>query len=699
MVEIKFAVAEGQQFSPTVRDIIKAAAQAVWGEDETFELTPHPAGPGVVMFGDLAPDGILTYSPAQIATASDALSLLTQTFKIYDGQVTLPELRYEVLTSTEKLRDLGDRVVVDIETKGDIDGPPSERQILSVGIWDGTDKPVYIISAELFYANIGRIRYALEKREIIAHNSKFDLKDLNYHLESNLRAWADSLVLHYCMHPGAGHKLKILARMYLGVPDWEADIKKYLKGKDYSTIPFENLARYNAADVYYTGILLIRLHNIATPDALRFYKQRMIDSRFLQDIEEGRGVHLDLDYFQRLDADYTTRLEQMKADLAQMVGDENFNPGSPAQVKKALASMGHVLTSTDVKTLTPLKDEIPFVGALLDYRGEKKLHGTYVQGMLKRQRDGFVHPGFSEVGTITGRLASTNPNIQNIPRKSPIKQGIDCPPGYVIVTADYSQVEARVMACMSEDKEMQAAFQPDSEDFFDLLMPTFFPKEFPTLDDYLAYKASVGGEDKVYRAKGKGVIYGLAFGREARAIGIALGMDEKGASGLIGAYARKYPVMWEWREEMKAKALRGELVSKFGMLFEREIITAYNMADIERSALSFTPQHHANQLLVNGVRKTHEQIKAQGLDAWVHALVHDAGYLYVRADQAELVAKMLQTNMEEAGSDVFGDLVVFSAVPVMGYNWEHLHACDACGHTPYHCSKCPDSGHACKEEA
>ena len=176
-------------------------------------------------------------------------------------------------------------------------------------------------------------------------------------------------------------------------------------------------------------------------------------------------------------------------------------------------------------------------------------------------------------------------------------------------------------------------------------------------------------EDKVYRAKIKGVVYGLAFGRGAAAIGEAIGADREYAQGLIDNYFEAYPTLYNWREGIKRLAVAGELEALTGMPFEAEIVHWRNRAELERSGLSFMPQHHANQLMLNGARKVHENLNGRG---WIHAIVHDAAYLYVKEEHAEEVACELEAALVESGQEFFGDAVVFAAEPKIGNNWEEV---------------------------
>ena len=657
------------KFTPTFVDVLKGAKRYAFGDAEVeFEQVDQP-GAGVLCFGTGLVGHLMPTSKV-LTMSADGLSLLVRGLKISAGTIPLPAPKQaRVIESVAELDALGEHIVVDIETRGDIDGPRADLELLCIGIWDGSDKPVMLVPADLCASK--ELGEFLTSRKIICHNSAFDVAVLNALLGTRLRPNADTMVLHYSMHPASkSHGLKDLARYYLGVDDWDRDLEQYTgkgKSKDYGKIPLDILYRYCALDVYYTGLLLVALTEEATDESKRFYGQRMKDNNLLIEIEEGPGVFIDVPYFERLYDNMQADLDSLRSKTTQITGVQTFNPGSHVQVKAYLASAGIEVKSTEAKELEKFKGD-PFIDALLEYKKTLKMRG-FVKTFLEKNVNGYLRPQFKIARTTTGRLASANVNIQQIPREGPVKRGIIAPTGYKIVTADYSQVELRVMAVLSGDKEMQKHFQPDSSDFFDALMPSAFPDLFPTLDAYGAYKAEHGGKDKVYRTVVKQIIYGLSYARGAAAIAESIGQDRDYAQGIIDNIFDAYPQWGQWRETIKEQAVKGELTAWTGMPFEAEIVHWRNRAELERSGLSFMPQHHANQLMLNGARKVHENLNGRG---WIHAIVHDAAYLYVKEEHAEEVACELEAALVESGREFFGDAVVFAAGPEIGNNWEEV---------------------------
>jgi DNA polymerase-1 len=673
---VKKSKTERQTFKPLHKEVLREALDAAYGPGTPVKFKRVEPGPGVLCFGDLHPQGLLSITPAQMLTAGAARYMLTKAFQLWINRPRLT-MRYEVITDPTELLDLGDLLMVDIETKGDLDGPKDQLTILRVAFWDGDpDHPVMVVRQDTFYANTNFFRHYFRSRKWMAHNAKFDLPIICAALGIEMiYPVQDTLILHYAMHPSMTHDLKDVCRITLGVPDWEAGIEQYVgkgKNKDYSKIPDELLDQYVAYDVFYASHLLRALIEECDDLAWNFYCQRLADVNMLQEIESGQGVKVDLEYLAQFKATMEAEAADLLTKLQTITDKPDFNPGSWQQVQRYLASVGVHTPSTDEKHLTALKGEgkaVEFITTLLDYRAVSRGLSNYIRPALANNVDGYLLPSFLGHGTITGRTSSQNPNIQNIPRDKRYKKAYVAPEGYVVLSADYSQIEARVMACLSGDKNLIAKFQPGSPDFFDALMPSFFPEIFPTVEDYLRYEAEeCDGDEAEYRAKGKGVTYGLAFGRMARAIGIALEMPQEDAQRLIDNYFKDHPDLFIWREQIQEQAIRGELYSLFGMIFEQDTITDRNEAATERSALSFMPQHHANQIMLLAARKIVDYLRETGYGR-VHALVHDACYLYVLEDHAAEVSAKVEELMAQAGREVFGDIVPFVAKSKVGKSW------------------------------
>lgn len=678
---------------PPVQDIIGALVEAfpevkdveLW--DETTDRTIP-----VLVLGNMPPITpafyVKTLSQKQILTNPAAMTELEVALRNLLKPPTFPPMKYKVVKrlTWQEEADLGDVLVVDIETGGRFDQAirPNEKTLLCVGINDG--KHIYVFDRDgCNYATAGgdQLTRILTKpgRKLIAHNMKFDFPILDVLLGISERKGKclyghfDTMLMHHAINHGAKeHDLKNLCHKYLGAPDWESGKDQYVrKAKDFSAIPAEILHEYNAYDVYWTWYLFKYLSKIAKAEpritGVALHEFRM--SSFFQDVEKN-GVAIDLPYLNVLAEKFEGEAEPLLARLRELVGDEGFNPRSPQQVQRFFAREGVALKSTDEKTLVALKlteEDDPvlweFRDALLTYRGIEKNRGTYVEGIRSRLRGNIVYPTFWVHGTSTGRLSSRDPNIQNIPRDKAIRRlVVPRANGRTMVQADYSQAELRVMAVLSGDKYLQSLFQEDSPDFFDALMPVAYPG--------LNLEKITAQQRKDLRAKLKGVIYGMSYGRQAAAIAVSLDMEVQQAATIMDNYFKQAPDLYQWRKDISAIALdpTRALVSPFGRQYQAEVVTSRNKQNVVNSALAFLPQSTASDLCVVAAEHVQAHLQSgQYGDTLIVATIHDAILLDVPDEYIEKVKPMVTQEMRDSGRKMFGDLVLFDADTKAGPSW------------------------------
>ena len=641
---------------------------------------------------------VKTLSQKQILSNPAAMTELEVALRNLLKPPTFPPMEYEVVKylTPEQEAALGNVLVVDIETGGNFDKAlrPNEKYLLCVGINDG--KHIYVFDRDgCAYGTRGgdQLTRILTKpgRKLVAHNMKFDFPILDeqlcisMHGKGPLYGHFDTMLMHHSINHGAKeHDLKNLCHKYLGAPDWESGVKEYVKkSKDYSSIPPDLLHLYNAGDVYWTWWLLKYLEKIALSEPDRLPKVALHEfkmSRFFQDVEKN-GVGVDVPYLTTLREELNAREEPVLARLRNAAKDDDFNPGSWQQVKRHFSrAYGINLASTDEKHLNavvadednPDSEVTLFVNDLLEYREIGKMRGTYVDGILKRRRDNIVYPTFWVHGTSTGRLSSKDPNIQNIPRDKAIRRlVVPRAEGRTMIQADYSQAELRVMACLSGDPYLQSLFQPDSPDFFDNLMPIAFPN--------IDLASLSAGARKQLRAKLKGVIYGMSYGRQAKAIALSLTEEDRKnpttvqeAQMIMDNYFKQAPHLYQWRKDVTEIALdpTRTLVSPFGRQYQAEVVTSRNRQNVVNSALAFLPQSTASDLCVVAAENVQARLQTgQYGDTLIVATIHDAILLDTPDDQIEAVKPMVTNFMRQAGRDVFGDLVLFDADTKAGSSW------------------------------
>jgi DNA polymerase I-like protein with 3'-5' exonuclease and polymerase domains len=249
-----------------------------------------------------------------------------------------------------------------------------------------------------------------------------------------------------------------------------------------------------------------------------------------------------------------------------------------------------------------------------------------------------------------------------IPREKRLKKMVKVSaPGRVIVGADLSQAELRVMALESHDEWLISAFQPGAGDFFDLLLAQAYPeRDWFELHARQADHDDPGNFYTDKRAAMKGVVYGKSFGRGDKAIAAALKITLREAQRLSEAFIRPGSAFAMWREEIEFRALNGlDIVSPFGRHFQSELVTRANRQSVINSALSFTSQTTANDICLSAALALDPQLAQY--DAWLLGTIHDAIYPEAPEEHAEAVGELTAKCLREAGRAVYGDLVPFDS--------------------------------------
>ena len=364
---------------------------------------------------------VFTYSLAQIVTKANAVSVLKASLnQFYLWQKVHPKKL--VLGPLDRM-DFDKPIAVDIETSGNLGNvhTPEEVKILSISFYqEGRWACWYGFTGLSSYESelLSKIKYP------IWHNGKFDIRVIEAQTGIRMPNYFDTMLAHHVLNQAAGdHKLKNLARRYLGAPEWEADLKQWtVGGAYYENIPTQKLIEYNCWDVYWTYELWKYLEPqiLADEQASAVFMLEMAAADMLLDVEQF-GFAVDVPAAEQLELDLTAEVGSLRNKLRIITSNPNYNPGSWQQTKAYVqGAFSVVLPSTDEDAMIALKKNYTasatFVDTLLAYRKAKKSLSTYVVGLLNRQRDGRVHTTFLVHGTSTGRLSSSGPNIQNIPR-------------------------------------------------------------------------------------------------------------------------------------------------------------------------------------------------------------------------------------------------------------------------------------------
>lgn len=664
--------------TPTALAVVREAKTNVFGDDPVDFAEVQTPGPGVLCFGKGHPRAVETLTIPQVTTSPFAVSALTEAFLLIRDPHSPRPPKAEV--NPDPWWEFDTVLAYDIENAPD-------GSLLTLAVTDGDTLGVWTESFEEVAAALAPCYY------LVGHGMKYDTKVIERNTGHALVQFFDTMIARYTLHPASqGHlDLKSVARRVLGAPEWEADIKKYTNSgdnADYSKIPLDRLIEYNAADAWYTFLLYLHLKPLVEHDPAFWFTMRTTWT--ISHIERV-GIAIDLEHVTNLSAELEAEAAKHRAELPMA------NPGSWMQVLKALGEAGvpvefkpkdvstqqwkarkralerkGIVTGTDEKALSKLT-HVGFVPNLLAWRSATKLRSTYCESYLAKHEDGLLFPTYNAHGTSTGRLSSSVPNFQNVPRDTRLRKIFRSRvPEGLFVSADYKNAELRTMAMLSDDKAMQAMFQPGMPDYFDSTIPVAFPEY--TWESYQALKESDPDEAKEMRTLLKTVIFGLSYNRQAPAIAEALGLSVEYAQSVIDNYLSGFPDLKAWRKRVEGAAVnpdkRDFLTTPFGKRFESEVITNNNRQSVINAALAFLPQSTASDICVDAAGRVLPQLP-EGV--FLVGLVHDMhGYDVTDPDKLPELVALLEREMPAAGARVFGDAVPFMVDIEIGRSWgEH----------------------------
>lgn len=627
-----------------------------------------------------------TYSFAKLFTLCNPLSILSLAFDRLFDVSEIPKLDFRMAGSITEVPKAS-VWYVDIETKGDINAQvPSWDKIISLGIC--ANGVSYVIPEEVVQLEKELIQDALYENQIVLHNAKFDIG----YLEVNPH-YGDTMLKHYALFPNAPQGLKELADIYLGEEDWDSDIKQYLgkltakenkalEGSErvelegdayyeqgvaytasngYERIPRYKLYLYNAYDVHFTWLLDNLMDERWYSNEEFAYAQTVYDmllnySYMFGDIE-SKGVRFDVEYMNKLETEMTDKKLKAEQELNELAGRE-INPRSPKQVKDLLNERGHGVSSTGEAILLKL-DKDPVVDKILEIRKYSKMLGTYITGYKDQLIGDRGYPSFKLATSTTGRLGGSGTSLLTMPRDKEIKRMVLPDEGQVLVAADLSQAELRVLACESGDQGLINAFRDDAGDFFDELLKAA----------YEDFKADGSVEHREIRTKMKAVVYGASFARGTKAIADSLEISMAEARSLVETFIVPGSDFEKWRKYTANEVIMSRpLYTKYGRRFHNEVVLSYTSENIKRSGLSFISQATANDICLQAAYNLWEFGELEKYNARIVTTIHDAIYVSCPPQHAGEIGKMLVDALEKEGHDLYDGTVKFAADAEWGYN-------------------------------
>lgn len=569
-----------------------------------------------------------------------------------------------------------DRIVVDIETDTEKDiafDHPNNYELLCVGICYEKGKVVVIERNALksekvlqWMANLFR------RKKVIAQNGKYDAAGL-YPRMGNIDIWFDTMIASYCCDERPGiHSLGYQGTEILGTPDWKNVLDKYNpKALGYGVIPADELDKYNAFDCAITWDLAEYWMERLEQEGLRGLHDRLVAAANELKFVELNGFPIDIEYNTKLMTEYLASLEVIREELRDLLREpqyRDFNPNSPKQVREALEEVFDVrVASTNEETLKGLVERatvrgdsrlFAFCSTLLRHRREAKLYGTYVKGIRKRLYRRRVYSTYLVHGTTSGRLASRNPNMQNIPRGSLIRgMFVASKPENVLVSVDYSQAELRVLTYLAREEYFRDIFNDPSRDLFTELRGVLYG-DVSTLDP---------AQLKELRIRVKAYVYGLAYGREEFSIAAEFGVTVAEARRGMAAFFGVIPNVVEFQKEVERSVLAGEdLVTPFGRHRRFYLITEQNRKSTIKEALSYKPQSTASDICLGAFTELRPKLAGQAV---FRNLVHDSLIAECHRDDAEEVGHVMSTTMVRHAEQLVDGYVRFACDVTIGKNW------------------------------
>ncbi|MDO5543794.1 MAG: DNA polymerase I [Acinetobacter sp.] len=510
--------------------------------------------------------------------------------------------------------------------------------------------------------------------EKIGHHLKYDAHVLENH-GIHLQGWYfDTMLASYVLNSVATrHGMDDVARLYLShlTTSYEQIAGKGVKQKTFNQIEIETAAHYAAEDAHVT----YRLYEVLSaklqkhPELVNIlHNIEMPVARVLTSMEEN-GIQLDLKFLDQLGVDFAQTMQDLENQIVELAG-ENFNVSSPKQVGEILfdklglkggkkTATGQYSTSESVLE----KIEHPISSLILDYRGLSKLKSTYTDGLLKQANNDThrVHTSYHQALTATGRLSSTDPNLQNIPIRTEIgrqiRKAFVAPEGRVLLAADYSQIELRLMAHFSQDDALLDAFNHGQD------------VHRRTAAEVLGIALEDVTSDQ--RRQAKAVNFGLLYGMSEFGLIRQLGFTREESQNYIKQYFQRYPGIYEYMQRTRQVALeQGFVETILGRRLYTPDIAARNMMvrkAAERAAINAPLQGSAADIIKMAMIEVDKMLpQAQ---AKMLLQVHDELVFEVDADAADELAPKLAEVMQS---------VVEISVPLVvevgkGNNWDEAH--------------------------
>ena len=597
------------------------------------------------------------------------------------------DVDYQLIDTEEKRKEIIQKLLtteilsIDTETTGT---EPMEAELVGMSFSDTENRAYYVpVPANrdeaLKIVNEFRPLYENENSMKVGQNIKYDMIILqNYGVQVKGKLF-DTMLAHYVLQPELRHNMDYLAEIYLHYQTIHIDELIGSRGKNQKSmrdlLP-EDVYRYACEDADVT----LKLKNILEKELKEqsvehlFYEIEMPLVPVLVNIESN-GVRIDTEALKQSSEHFTLRLQEIEKEIYALAGDETFNISSPKQVGEVLfdklkivekakkTKTGQYVTSEEV--LESLRNKHEIIGKILEYRGLKKLLSTYIDALpqLINPRTGHIHTSFNQAVTATGRLSSSNPNLQNIPIRDEdgkeIRKAFIPDDGCEFFSADYSQIELRIMAHLSQDKNMVDAFLSG----YDIHASTAAK----------IYKVDINDVTADMRRKAKTANFGIIYGISVFGLAERMNVPRQEAKELIDGYFETYPQVKEYMDRSIQVARENGYVET--IFHRKRFLPDINSRNAvvrgyaERNAINAPIQGSAADIIKVAMALIYQRLQSNNLKAKMILQVHDELNFSVPEAEKEIIQKIVIEEMERA----YHMLVPLKADFGWGKNWLEAH--------------------------
>ena len=593
---------------------------------------------------------------------------------------------YKLVENEDELRQLCDFFItkefvsIDTETTS-TDAISAELVGLSFSV---EEKKAFYVAVPANYEEALKIvqifkpLYESDKIMKIGQNIKYDYEVLTKYGVTLQGKMFDTMIAHYLIQPELHHNMDYMAETLLGYQTIHIEELLGPKGKKQ-----KNMRDLSPTDIYEYAAedadITLRLKNVLEPRLKElgveelFWNIEMPLVRVLADMELN-GVCLDTEALQDTSKIFTERMKQYEQEIYKEAGEE-FNISSPKQVgdilfgklqimdKPKKTKTGQYVTSEEV--LQSLENKSPIVRNILNYRGMKKLLSTYIDALPKliNPRTGHIHTSFNQALTATGRLSSSDPNLQNIPVRTDdgkeIRKCFIPEEGCLFFSADYSQIELRIMAHLSEDENMMEAFR-EGHDIHRATAAKIWHVDIDKVTD-------------AQRKKAKQANFGIIYGITTYGLAQRMDISNGEAKELIEGYFRTFPKVQAYmehaKEEARAKGYAETLFHRRRYLADINSRNATVRGFAERNAINAPIQGTEADIIKVAMVRIWERFKKEGIRSKMILQVHDELNFSVFPEEREQVESIVIEEMQNA----YPLNVPLTADAGWGKNWLEAH--------------------------